>query len=119
VEGKCVGEEEAECHNSKDSNWETVSFSEYFKSPSRIIWVSHLSKNTQRHVVSSAIAPPIIGPKRVARATSIERMEPYLGYFSGGISSKKTIIEIEKHPAPPRPCRARKTILKAIVSCDV
>lgn len=111
MERKLVREKEAQANDCDGTNGKTIGQSVATVLTQRIRATAHLMRNTQRHVVLSEIAPPMIGPSSVARATSAERMEPYFGYLSLGMSSKNTTIEMEKQPAPPMPCRARKTIL--------
>ena len=52
--------------------------------------MAYFKKKTHLQVVLTVMAPPTIGPRRLAKATSAEMMDPYLAYFSFGISSKKT-----------------------------
>lgn len=60
----------------------------------------------------AAIAPPTIGPSSSAIAFTIEMFDTYLVYFSGGTISMMNMVQREKHPPPPIPCNARKTILR-------
>ena len=64
---------------------------------------THLSRNTHLQVVLSIMTPPSNGPSTVASAMSADIMLPYFAYFSLGISSKNTIMDIEKQPAAPMP----------------
>ena len=64
---------------------------------------TYLSRNTHLQVVLSIMTPPSNGPSTVASAMSADIMLPYFAYFSLGISSKNTIMDIEKQPAAPMP----------------
>ena len=72
---------------------------------------TYLRRKTHLHVVLSTMTPPNNGPMTVASAISADTMLPYLGYLGFGMSSKKTIMDTEKHPAAPMPCMLRSTIL--------
>ena len=66
-------------------------------------FTAYFKKKIHLQVVLTVMAPPTMGPRRLANATSAEIMDPYLAYFSLGINSKKTTMEIEKQPAAPIP----------------
>lgn len=77
---------------------------------------TYLSRKTHLQVVLSIMTPPINGPSTVASAMSADIMLPYFAYFSLGISSKNTIMDIEKQPAAPMPWMVRRTILQKHLS---
>lgn len=73
-------------------------------------------KNTHRQVVLSTIAPPRIGPRRLANANTELRIPVYVPTLSTVTILAMMIKTVEYIPEPPSPWKARKTILVGIAT---
>lgn len=72
---------------------------------------TYLSKKTHLHVVKLLMIPPNNGPSKRAIARTPDTKLVYPANFSGGTNSKKITTTREYVPEPPKPWKARNTIL--------